>query len=173
MRSAIPYLWRYLLTILLYGLIFISITILVVMSMSFIFATFVKAPQINLAIILAAALAIVACVFALVYCAIRFSLAGVISIMEKAGPVTSLKTSHSLIKKNISPVVGVFMFILLISALLFFPGLLLNLLIAPNTGVNGVSVLLIIYQVLVGAITVPIWASVMVVLYKKLKEAIN
>jgi hypothetical protein len=90
--------------------------------------------------------------------------------MEEAGPVRTLKISHDLVKKSISPVVGVFCFILLPFSLLFIPALLFNLVI----GLQGAGeILLIIYQVLASAVAVPMWVSVMLVLYKKLKEAVS
>lgn len=170
MKAVVKYLWRYMLTTLLYGIIIMGIIFLVVMIMSFIFASFVKMPDINMVTLSAATMAIIACVVAMVYCVIRFSLAGIICIMEETGPVRSLKTSHSLIKKSILPVVGVFFFILLLSALLLLPGfLLVPAIVSKSLG----EILLVIYQILVGAVTVPILVYAMVVLYKKLKEAIN
>jgi hypothetical protein len=90
--------------------------------------------------------------------------------MEEAGPLRALKTSHSLVKNHVTPVVGVFFFIFLISGLLFFPGFLINALFASRAGGN--TLFLIFYQIVIGAMTVPIWISVMVVLYKRLKEAV-
>ncbi len=170
MKAATKYLWRYMLTTLLYGIIAMGIILLAVMIMSFMFAAFIKMPNITIAAVLMPTIAIIACVVIMVYCVIRFSLFGVICIMEEVGPVRSLKASHSLIKNKVSPVVGVFFFILLLSALLFIPGYLLIQVIGPNGAGN---ILLVIYQVLVGAVAVPIWASVAVILYKKLKEAVN
>ncbi|MFA5286685.1 MAG: hypothetical protein WC394_00200 [Candidatus Omnitrophota bacterium] len=170
MKTAIKYLWRYMLTVLLFSLITLGIILLAAIIMSFISAAFVRMPSINLAVLLAGAIVIIACVGAAVYCAFRFSLAGIICIMEEAGPVRSLKISHDLVKKSISPVVGVFCFILLPFSLLFIPALLFNLVI----GLQGAGeILLIIYQVLASAVAVPMWVSVMLVLYKKLKEAVS
>ena len=171
MKAAIKYLWRYMLTVLLYGIIVVGIIMLVVVIMSFMFAAFISMPSINIAILLVAVIAIIACVVAVVYCVIRFSLAGVICVMEEVGPIRSFKTSHSLIKKSIKPVVEVFLLILLTSALLFFPGFRFSLSAGSKTALG--TILLVFYQVLVGAVTVPILASVTVVLYKKLKGTVN
>lgn len=171
MKIALKYLWRYMLTILLYGIIAMGIIMLAVMIMSFVYLSFVKMPNINITIISLAAIAIIACLVAAVYSVIRFSLAGVICIIEEAGPIKSFKTSHSLINKSVAPVVGVFSLMLLFSALLFLPGFLYNLIIGPKVGAG--AILLVLYQIFVGAVSAPIWASVMVILYKKLKEAVH
>jgi hypothetical protein len=169
MKAAVKYLWRYMLTTLLFSVITMGIILLVVILMSIVFASFAKMPDITI-IMLLATIAIIACVTATVYCTIRLSLAGVVCIMEETGPVKSLKTSHSLIKKSVSPVVGVFCFILLLFALLFVPGFLFGSVIVPK---SAGEISLVVYQVLAGVLAVPVWVSVMVVLYKKLKEAVN
>jgi len=170
-RGALRHLWRYMLTALVYGVIVLSIIMLAVVIISFVFAAVIQMSTINMAILVAAALALIACVTGVVYCVIRFALAGVVCIIEEAWPLRALKTSRSLIKKHVTPVVGVFCFIFLISGLLFFPGFLINALFASQAGGN--TLFLIFYQVVAGAVTVPIWVSVMVVLYKKLKEAVQ
>jgi hypothetical protein len=170
MKSALKYLWRYILTTLLYSVITVGIVLLTVIIISFVSAIFTKIPHITVAAILIATVLIIACVAAAVYAVIRFSLAGVVCIMEETGPVAALKISHNLIKKSVSPVVGVFCCIILLHALLLLPAFFLSLLSLPN-GSGGIS--LAIYQVLAGAVAVPIWVSVMVVLYKRLKEVVN
>jgi len=170
-KAAFKYLWRYMLTALLYGLMVLSIIILAAVIMSVLFAAFMKMAAINMAILTVAIIALIACIVALVYCVIRFSLAGLISVMEESGPIKSLKASRGLVQKNITPVVGVFFCVFLISALLFLPVMIFNSLIGAREGLA--TVVLVFYQVLIGTLTVPIWVSVAIVLYKKLKGVVS
>ncbi len=169
MKEAIKFLWRYMLTTLLYSIIVGGFLLLAVTIVSVLVAFSTRAP-VAAPVLLLAAIVIIATVVAMVYCAIRLALAGVICIMEKIGPISSLKISHSLIKKKVSPVVGVFFFILLLSALLFMPGSLLDA-FRDFSGLG--KILLAAYQVFASSLMVPIWAFVVVILYKKLKEVVE
>ena len=169
LKASLKYLVRYMFTTLLYSVIAVGIVLLAAMVMSFLFTSLVKTPGITVGVLMAI-IAMIACVAAVVYCVIRFSLSGIICIMEEVGPVESLKTSHSLIKKSVPSVLGVFFFMLLLTGLLFVPAILLNSVIVSN---SAGSILSVIYQVLAGAVTFPVWVSVMVILYKRLKETVS
>ena len=157
------------LTILLYSIIIGASVLLIVIIMSVVTVIFTKTTGVTLVLLLAA-VAIIACVVAMVYFAVRFSLAGVICIMEKLGPVAALKISHSLIKPCVPPVIGTYLIIFLLIVLCFIPVYALGPIISPK---SMALILLTSYQVLAGAALVPIWITAQVGLYKKLKEVVS
>lgn len=169
MKTAVKYLWRYILATLLYGAINLGIVLIMVIIMIFLYTLFVKVQTITIALGITV-IAIVACVAALVYCAIRFSLAGVVCIMENAGPLASIKASHALIKKRVPKVIGVYCLVMLFYIVCFIPVFWFG----PMSASKDVAVILLtVYQVLISAILVPVGACAMVILYKRLQEAVN
>lgn len=169
LKTATKHFWRYILTLLLYSSVNIVFVVLIAMLIGFLFNSFVQGTGITIAIILAIFSAL-ACIFAVVYCIIRFSLSSTVCILDGTGPVASLKTSRGLIDKKVAGVVGVFCLIFLFSALLFIPVAIFNSIIGASA---GNELLTTVYQVLASAVGAPVGVSVMVVLYKKLKEAVN
>jgi hypothetical protein len=169
MKAAVKYLWRYILATLAYGAINLGILLAMVIIMIFLSAFFVKAQSVTVTVLIAA-VAIIACVAALVYCAIRFSLAGVVSIMENLGPVASLKMSYALIKKRVPPVIGVYCLVMLVYIVCFIPVLWFG---PMFTSKDAALILLTVYQVVISAVLVPLSACAMVILYKRLQEAAN
>lgn len=164
-KTAVKYLWRYILTTLLYSLGIGGIALLIVIIMGMLVANEASGLTVTLLMI---TIAMIACVAAMVYCAVRFSLAGVVCIMENAGPIASLKTSYTFIKKHVSPVIGVYSLVLLFIIICYTPLFIFGSVIVPK---STTLILLTSYQVLVNAIIVPVGICVMVMLYKRLQEA--
>ena len=142
---------------------------MLIIIMSILSVIFTRAPGMTFAFVIIA-VAIIASVVALVYYAIRFALSGVICILESLKPVASLRTSYALIKKHVTPVIGVYALIIIFISLCFIPVFIFGPMIASK----GMAVILLAsYQALVGAILVPVVIWITVILYKKLKEAVN
>ena len=105
---------------------------------------------------------------ALVYFIIRLSLGGVVCILEKKRPIASLKESHALVKNYVTPVVGEYFLMILVSIFVLVP-LLFLVAIMKNTAQP--DILPRIYQYIAGIFFVPFATCVYIVLYNKLKEA--
>lgn len=110
-------------------------------------------------------------VCATVYFAIRLSLGGIVSVVDDtAGPLTALKRSHALIKRYVTPVVGAYALLFLISFLFFlvmvFLGVAIKALKVSGVWLNP-------FDSLLSIILTPLWVSAMAALYKKLKEAVE
>lgn len=105
-----------------------------------------------------------------VYFAIRLSLAGAVSVIEGTGPAGAIKHSWRLIKNYVFPVAGEYILLCAASFLFFlavvFLGVAIKALKVPDAWLNPLDSLLSI-------ILTPLWVSVMVALYKKLKEAVG
>lgn len=119
-----------------------------------------------------------ALVFVLLYFAIRLSLGGIISVVDDtAGPLTALRRSHALIKKYVTSVVGVYALLGVVSILFYLAVLALLSLagieIKIQVGYKGAGFWGIILINLFFIILTPLWTSIKVELYKKLKEAVD
>lgn len=114
--------------------------------------------------------AIVVCF--LVYFMIRWALAGTVCVLESAGPIASLKRSLSLIKDYVTPVVGEYMLFILAALVASIPYMVWMIIFGQyNDGMEAEIVAGAVNNIIINAILMPFFYVVMVVLYKKLKEA--
>jgi hypothetical protein len=166
-KSALKCIWRYLLTVVLYGLAIAAAVFLGIMSLSFAMGLLIKSTAISPALVIAI-LGVILCVAAAVYLGIRFSLAGLIAVLEKASPFAAIMASHRLISRHATAVVAEYTLVIFLLFLLFIPVTVFTpaLLRFPA----GAAVIEI-YQLLISSIVVPLWSLVFVKLYHKLKEA--
>ena len=112
------------------------------------------------------------CLFAIVYFAIRLSLGGVVCVAEKTGPVIALKRSHELVKKYVTPVVGAYCLNFL-AVLIFVILQVLFSLIFKKFSQTCFDIAAQSFQFAAGLVLVPLLAAISLVLYNKLKEAVE
>ncbi|MFA6357455.1 MAG: hypothetical protein WCY09_02145 [Candidatus Omnitrophota bacterium] len=110
-----------------------------------------------------------------VYFMIRWSL-GWVCILENINPFAALKRSRVLIKGHVNPVVGEYALFIMASIVANIPYLILTLIFTSPDANQEIQILgAAINSVVVYGIVSPFVVTIMVVLYKKLKEvnAIN
>ena len=164
--EAKKYFWPYLLTSALYSIIVAGILFLGVTLSVWLYYFLMKPLGILLSL-----LAVLPCVSvflaAAVYLVIRLSLCAVVCIMEDIFAFAALKRSHQMVKPYVNAVVGEYCLALLMIIVSFVP-----LWIAESLRSGSASgVTADTYLFCVNIITQCIWVSIMVVLYKNLKEA--
>ena len=164
--GAKKYFWPYLLTSALYSIIVAGILFLGV-TVSIWLYYFLMKPLGILLSLLAILPCVAVCLAAAVYLVIRLSLCAVVCIMEDIFVFAALKRSHQMVKPYVNAVVGEYCLALLMIIVSFVP-----LWIAESLRSGSASgVTADIYLFCVNIIIQCIWVSIMVVLYKNLKEA--
>ncbi|MFY9402953.1 MAG: hypothetical protein WAQ07_06080 [Candidatus Omnitrophota bacterium] len=109
-----------------------------------------------------------------VYFMIRWALAGVVCIAEGLGPIKSLKRSTVLIKNYVTPVVGEYTLIMVTLLLASIPYTAWNYIFNRQYYSAEVSIVsAAVNNIIIHSIVTPFIIAVMVVMYKKLKEAIE
>ena len=121
--------------------------------------------------IVISSLAVIVGVCAGVYFAIRLSLGSIVSIIEEQGPIIFLKRSYRLIKNYVTPVVGEYCFLALLSLIFFLPLILLGFLGFAAKDAKLFYLCVIVSWYLLNAALTPFFVGIMVTLYQKLKEA--
>lgn len=114
----------------------------------------------------------------LLYFTIRLSLGGIISVIDDtAGSLIALRRSHALIKRYVTAVVGDYLLLGAVSILFclaaFFLLSFMGVGIKIQLSYKGVGFWGIFLGNLPFIILGPLWISVMVALYKKLKETVD
>ncbi|MFH1198557.1 MAG: hypothetical protein V1650_00095 [Candidatus Omnitrophota bacterium] len=110
----------------------------------------------------------------IVYWVIALSLGGVSCVAEQKGPVRSVLRSYALIKNYIIPVAGVFLLVVAIFAPAWAPIFLVDKLGQDFMKENSAVVIFAqVYQVVLNMLFNMFWVSVGVVLFNKLKEAVD
>ncbi|MDD3987666.1 MAG: hypothetical protein PHS12_01305 [Candidatus Omnitrophica bacterium] len=160
------YFWSYLLTSALYSIIVAGILFAGVTSSVWLYYFLIKPLGILLSLL--AILPFVAVFLAAaVYWIIRLSLCAVVCIMEDSFAFAALKRSYQLVKPYVNAVVGEYCLALLMVILFFIP-----LWVAEYVRSGAASgVAADIYLFCANIVMQCIWVSIMVVLYKNLKEA--
>ena len=145
--------------------------ILGVVSIATIFALLLKANKI-LAVLLCLALAIVI-LGVLIYFMLRWSLAATVCVLEGVRPIAALKRSLALVMDCVHPVVGVYCLVVLTYVACMLPFIIVGLLSGIGNNINQSNLAGTIYSIFINILVVPFWATITVVLYKKLKEALE
>ncbi|MFA5311484.1 MAG: hypothetical protein WC355_04145 [Candidatus Omnitrophota bacterium] len=160
------YFWPYLLTSTLYSIIVAGILFAGVASSFWLYYFFIKPLGVMLSLL--AILPFVAVFLAAaVYWIIRMSLCAVICIMEDNFAFAALRRSYRLVKPYVNAVVGEYCLASLMIIAFFIP-----LWVAEYVRSGAASgVAADIYLFCANIVMQCIWASIMVVLYKNLKEA--
>lgn len=117
---------------------------------------------------------IMAVITGLIFIALRWSLGGLVCVLEGSGPISALKRSSALVKGHINPVAGTYGLL----GLAYFVGLIPMAAINISGALSGKSpevasysqLGMIIYVVLINIVLVPFITMATVVLYKKLNE---
>jgi predicted transcriptional regulator with HTH domain len=138
-------------------------------------AGIVSALAVRLSAILAIAIQIIsgiAAICLLVYFTIRWALGGTACIVEKLRPISALKRSMALIKDYINPVVGEGLLFIITIVLASAPYMVwLAVFGSQSDGMEAEIFVGAVNNIIVNIMLMPFWAVMMVVLYKKLKEA--
>jgi len=162
---------KYLGTVLIITLFFMSVTILGVVSIAIIFALLLKVNKI-LAALICLTLAIVV-LGVLIYFMLRWSLAATVCVLENTRPVAALKRSLALVMDYVHPVVGTFCLIVLTYIACVAPFFIIGALSGVGNNISQPNLAGTIYSIFINILLVPFLATISVVLYKKLKEALE
>ncbi len=167
------FLGKYILTVLSIGLFVGSIFIAGGICAAFFRTSFLAA---NVPLSFVCLLAIIALIGVFVFFILRWSVATAVCVLENSGAPASLKQSFTLVKKNINPLLGVYC----LKALTYICCLLPMVIVVTISGKHvgsansqnaAVSLSMTVYIILLSAILNPFWTTMLVILYKKLKEA--
>lgn len=105
--------------------------------------------------------------FTFVFFLLRWSLAGLICVLENLWPPAALKRSFSLINKNINPVAGTYGLMILFYLAALLPLIIAGIWLGRSQGFHlGIT----IYMTVINSVLMPFWVILTVALYKKLKE---
>ncbi|MBM3243429.1 MAG: hypothetical protein FJZ12_01145 [Candidatus Omnitrophica bacterium] len=116
--------------------------------------------------------AVVVAISLLVYFMIRWALAGASCVLENKGPIGALKRSRELIKDYINPVVGTYLIYMVTLLLASIPYMIvLSILGDSSDGMEAEVLIGAINNIVINTILIPFLYVIMVVLYRKLKEA--
>lgn len=109
-----------------------------------------------------------------VYFGIRWALAGVVCIAEDLGPIKSLRRSAVLIKNYVTPVVGEYALIAATILLTSIPYVVWNDIFNRHNYMTEVSMVVgAVNNIIINSIVTPFIVVAMVVMYKKIKEAVE
>ncbi|MDD5108368.1 MAG: hypothetical protein PHC29_02505 [Candidatus Omnitrophica bacterium] len=122
-----------------------------------------------LAALICSVLVIVA-VSSLVFFLLRWSISVLVCVFENSGPVSALKRSFCLVKEHINPVVGVYGLIMVVGIACLVPIVIAGALSSTGSDLNRAQLGSVIYMVLINAVLVPFFTTMIVVLYRKLRE---
>lgn len=170
-KEAKNFLLKYIVLILSVVLIVLGFIVLVGIAATVIFPLLLKTNRI--VGIIFGSLLVIGVIITLVFYTLRWSLSGLTCVFENLRPLAALKHSFALINKHTNRVVGVYGLIVLIYIVGLFPVILMGLL--PGLGQSARSSFnmgVTIYTTLMNTVFVPFWVMSVVVLYKKLKEAL-
>jgi len=115
-------------------------------------------------VIMAAAMA-----FAVIL-SLRFFLFGFACVLEKSGPIASLKRSWALTRRRLAPILGTSALVGLVFFVLMIPVFIAGLL-AGRQPAQGMQIAFLFYSYAAYFVAVPLQTCVMVNLYRDLKEA--
>jgi hypothetical protein len=162
---------KYLGVILVITLFIMGIMILGGISVAMILAILSKVNKI-LAVLISLAL-VIAILMSLVYFILRWSLATVVCVLENDRPIVALKRSLSLVTDYVHPVVGSYCLIILIYIVCLLPIIIVGAFLGIGNDTAQANRVGIMYSIFINTALVPFSTMIIVVLYKKLKEALE
>ena len=111
---------------------------------------------------------VVASVSGMVYFAIRWSLYGILCVVEEAGPINALKRSFHLIENYVNAFVAE-VCLLIVAVLIFATPLIMTRYIINDR--FTVTLIAAFYSTFVRLLIIPLWSVVFIGFYRKAKEA--
>ena len=111
---------------------------------------------------------IVASVSGLVYFAIRWSLYGVICVLEDAGPVNALKRSLHLVKNYVNAFVAEVCLLIAVAVICAIPLIIARYFVNDKFTFSFVAVF---YNTFARLLVIPLWSIIFIGFYKKIKAA--
>jgi hypothetical protein len=106
----------------------------------------------------------------LVYFGIRWSLFGIVCVLESLSPVASLKRSYSLVRNYVTPLVGVYFLFGLVSVLAILPLFFMGGLFKTQQAAYMFGTA---YHFLISLFLLPLWFAIDISFYSKIKEAVG
>ena len=110
----------------------------------------------------------IACFASSIYFFIRFSVGGIISVVEDAGPIGALKRSYRLTKNYVTPAIGELGLLLLLGVVTWIPAVFLSAVFRSNK-----LAYLWYYKHLIDIAFGPLYISILFMLYRYLKEVVE
>lgn len=130
--------------------------------------------KVNKILALLICLVLAVAVFApLIYFMLRWSLAATVCVLENVRPIAALKRSFSLVTDYVHPVVGSYCLIILAYIACLLPIIIAGAFLGIGNDADQANQVGIVYSIFINIVLVPFWATITVVLYKKLKEALE
>jgi len=131
-------------------------------------------PQVNMILALLVFLVVVtALICMLVFYVLRWSLASVVCVFENIWAMPALRGSLSLVKNYVDPVAGLYGLTILVYGAGLAPMFLAQMLLKLGRQAGPAQIGMAIYMFLINIILVPLWTTITVVLYNKLKEVLK
>ncbi len=128
---------------------------------------FFKGHSLGLAAIIVSTLVLVA---ALVYGAVRWSLSGVVCVLEQSWPLAALRGSNNLIKPHVSAMLKIYLLIIVTVIIYSLPVFIFKIIFNAQAQNATLFVRLAnVYDILIQSVFIPFVTLAMVLLYKKLK----
>jgi hypothetical protein len=157
---------------LMLSIILFSLGLIIIAGIS-VAATVALLAQVNKMLVLLIGLVlIIACIAALVFFVLRWSLAALVCVFENVRPIPALNGSLALIKEHINPVVGIYGLMGLTGLICLSPVIMFGVfsVTSANAHASSLQAGVAIYVTLINIALEPFWITLTVVLYKKLKE---
>jgi len=171
MSQAKAFFFKYLGTLLIIILFFMGVMMLGVVSFAMILGLLSNTNKI-LALLLCLLLAITV-IASLIYFMLRWSFAATACVLENANPIVALKRSLSLVTDYVHPLVGSYCLIILAYIVCILPFIIVGAFLGVGNDANQANRVGAIYSIMINIVLVPFWTTISVVLYKKLKEALE
>jgi len=131
-------------------------------------------PQVNkILAVLVCCLIIVALITALVFFLLRWSLASAVCVFENTWPKAALRGSFALVKDQINPLTGVYGLMILVYAAGLAPMILTQVLTGVSQDPGSAQTGMTSYMFMINLVLAPLWNTLTVVLYNKLKEVLE
>lgn len=108
-----------------------------------------------------------------IYFMLRWSLATTVCVLEDVRPVAALKRSLSLVTEYVHPVVGIYCLFMLIYIICLLSIIIAGVFLGVGNDANQSNRVGVIFSILINIVLMPFWTTITVVLYKKLKEALE
>ncbi len=153
--------WRYILTLLLKGVILGSISLLGLFLFVGMIMNYTRMANVILGVSVFGVL-VTACVAAAVFLGIRLSLSEIVALAENDSPASAIKISFDLIKRHVTGVLAELFLIIIMYIFLLIPFFLLTM--------RSSQVLIMYQNIIVNSVIVPLTVCIIMILYNRLKE---
>ncbi|MFA5350191.1 MAG: hypothetical protein WC357_02535 [Candidatus Omnitrophota bacterium] len=169
--QAKPFFLNYLGTVLISTLFLTGIMMLGGISITVILALLFKINKM-LAVSICLVVAIAA-IMPFIYFMLRWSFATTVCVLENVRPVAALKRSLSLAMDYIHPIVGTYCLFLLVYVICLILIIIAGVFLGAGSDAGHSNWLGAVFSIFINIVLMPFWTIITVILYKKLKEALE